>query len=193
MPWICRACVREMRQSGTDHVYVFPSPAETPPFCSIGNCDVQASASDVLAGIAARDARPSRSEEKVSAALAPEFLSNGDAAKRAAVKSKTIRAWIRQGLLPRHGTPRELRVRVADLDQLIAQGPKRAAPTHMPRPASTPEAAARRAFENRKTPAKKRAAPRLRKPTRTRPSTKSTTPKFKLLKGGADGEHLRTR
>lgn len=123
------------------------------------------------------------------------FLSTSEAGHRADVKPKTIRAWIRAGLLPRQGTPRELRVHVADLDRLIAKGPTRAASTRTPSVRSTPEQAARRAFEKMNTPAssKKRPAPRFRKPTRTRQSAKAAPPKFTLLKGGSDGEHLRTR
>lgn len=83
--------------------------------------------------------------EEVEAALADiatptEFLSTGEAAELARVAPGTIRRWIREHRLEQHRAGREVRVKRADVEQLLRSGK---------RPANdlTPEQQAERDFE----------------------------------------------
>ena len=63
-----------------------------------------------------------------------EYLSVATAARVAEVAPATIRGWIAEGRLHRYAAGREIRVRRAELEALLAA------------PATSPEAAARTAF-----------------------------------------------
>lgn len=85
-----------------------------------------------------------RVEERVRSALAratlpDEYLTTGAAAKLASVAPGTLRRWIREGRLTGHKAGRVVRVRRAELEQLLRDGGRR---DEEP----SPEELARRAF-----------------------------------------------
>jgi excisionase family DNA binding protein len=74
---------------------------------------------------------------------ASEYLSVVEAARVASVAPATIRSWVREGKLRRHGTPRVLRVRRNDLEKLMSAAPRAAIP-------ESPEALAEKVSEGTK-------------------------------------------
>jgi excisionase family DNA binding protein len=60
---------------------------------------------------------------------AGDYLSVADAGQIADVHPDTIRLWMKQGKLERHQAGRELRVRRADLERFLSQGPTSEGPS----------------------------------------------------------------
>jgi excisionase family DNA binding protein len=105
-----------------------PQPHHRPIATELG------AASDAMASLARAIAELVRVEvdARVRAALAerptvPELLSTAEAARYAKVSPRSIRRWLDQGKLRALHAGRELRIRRADLDQLMRGGRRRKA------------------------------------------------------------------
>jgi excisionase family DNA binding protein len=105
-----------------------PQPHHRPATTELG------AASDALASLARAIAELVRIEvdARVHAALAErpavaELLSTAEAARYAKVSPRSIRRWLDQGKLEALHAGRELRIRRADLDQLMRGGRRRKA------------------------------------------------------------------